>query len=139
MLIGQYKHNVDLKGRLIMPQKFRDDLGETYIVTRGLDSCLFVYPMKEWEELAERIKALPMAKGRELQRFFFANAEEVVTDAQGRMLIPANLRQYAGLKKEAVVIGSLTRVEIWDRHNWESACENLTGSAVEEAMMELGF
>ncbi|MBC8535181.1 division/cell wall cluster transcriptional repressor MraZ [Feifania hominis] len=139
MLIGQYKHNVDLKGRLIMPQKFRDDLGETYIVTRGLDSCLFVYPMKEWEVLAERIKALPMAKGRELQRFFFANAEEVVTDAQGRMLIPANLRQYAGLKKEAVVIGSLTRVEIWDRQSWENACENLTGSAVEEAMIELGF
>nr|WP_283243558.1 division/cell wall cluster transcriptional repressor MraZ [Feifania hominis] len=138
-MIGQYKHNVDLKGRLIMPQKFRDDLGETYIVTRGLDSCLFVYPMKEWEVLAERIKALPMAKGRELQRFFFANAEEVVTDAQGRMLIPANLRQYAGLKKEAVVIGSLTRVEIWDRQSWENACENLTGSAVEEAMIELGF
>ena len=139
MLIGQYNHNVDLNGRLIMPQKFRDDLGETYIVTRGLDSCLFVYPMKEWEVLAERIKALPMAKGRELQRFFFANAEEVVTDAQGRMLIPANLRQYAGLKKEAVVIGSLTRVEIWDRQSWENACENLTGSAVEEAMIELGF
>ena len=139
MLIGQYQHNLDTKGRLTMPQKFRDDLGESFILTRGLDSCLFVYSGAEWEVLADKIRALPLSKGRDLQRYFFANAMEVACDSMGRILIPQNLREHAHLDREAVVIGSLQRAEIWDKATWEKTCNNLTDDRIAEAMEELGF
>ena len=94
---GEYKHSIDAKGRLAMPAKLRDELGERFTVTKGLDGCLAVYPEKEWEGLEERIRSLPMSKSRDLQRFFFSAAFDAELDAQGRILLPANLRAYAGL------------------------------------------
>ena len=139
MMIGQYQHNLDAKGRLIMPQKFREELGTEFIVTRGVDSCLFVYSKEEWEQLAEKIRALPLSKGRDLQRFFFANAAEIECDGTGRALIPPNLRAYASLEKEVVVIGSGQRVEIWSKAAWEGECSALTSDRVIDAMEEIGF
>ena len=121
---GEYKHSIDAKGRLAMPAKLRDELGERFTVTKGLDGCLAVYPEKEWEGLEERIRSLPMSKSRDLQRFFFSAAFDAELDAQGRILLPANLRAYAGLSKETVVIGASNHAEIWDAVKWASGRVN---------------
>ena len=118
MLLGQYRHTIDAKGRVIVPAKFREDLGESFILTRGLDNCLSLYSLNEWALLEEKVKAMPMAKSREIQRFLFGNAFPVELDAQGRIVIPANLKTYAPLLKEVVVVGVSTRAEIWDAAVW---------------------
>jgi MraZ protein len=139
VLIGEFRHNVDPKGRLFMPAKFRDDLGENFIVTKGLDNCLFVYSIGEWKVLEGKIRALPLARSRDLQRFFFSGATEVEADKQGRILLPQNLRGYASLEKDAMIIGASNRVEIWNPDKWQSACEKLTSDMIADAMTELGF
>lgn len=139
MLIGQYQHSLDAKGRLIIPAKLRDSLGEQFIITCGLDHCLFVYSMKEWGVIEEKIHQLPLAQGRTLQRFFFANAMLAEVDSQGRVLLPLNLRKYANLAKEAVVIGTSTRAEIWDKDAWEQATGEINADDIAAAMAELGF
>lgn len=139
MLIGEYQHNVDPKGRVFMPAHFREELGGRFIATKGLDNCLFVYSIKEWSLLEEKIRSLPLSKARNLQRFFFAGASELEADKQGRVLIPQSLRNYASLTKEAMIIGASNRVEIWDKQKWELMCEGITPQAVAEAMDELGF
>lgn len=139
MLIGQYQHSLDTKGRMIMPAKLRESLGERFILTYGLDNCLFVYSMEEWALLEEKVQRLPLAKGRKLQLFFFANACEVETDSQGRILIPAALRKYAHLSKETVVIGASVRAEIWDKKAWEEASSGVTVEDVTQAMNDLEF
>jgi MraZ protein len=139
MLIGQYNHNIDIKGRVFFPAKFRDDLGETFVVTRGLDNCLFVYSFEEWTSLEQKIKNLPLSKARDLQRFLFSGACEVNVDKQGRILIPANLREHAGLTKEATVVGVSNRCEIWSTEKWEKATSSLEPDAIALAMEELGF
>ncbi len=122
MFIGEFKHSVDDKGRLAIPSKFRKGLGKGAIVTRGLDSCLFVYPVKEWKALAEKLAALPFSQGRnrKMQRFFLAGASDVEADAQGRVVLPEYLRTYAGISKEVIVVGLFDRVEIWDVDAWSS-------------------
>lgn len=122
MFMGEFQHNIDAKGRMIVPAKFRQELGERFIVTRGLDQCLFVYPMDEWEILEEKLKKLPLTKkdARAFTRFFFSGATECEVDKQGRINIPANLRAYAGLDKECVVIGVSNRIELWAKENWEA-------------------
>lgn len=119
--MGEFQHTVDPKGRLIVPAKFREGLGETFVVTKGLDNCLFVYPMEEWKNLEQKLKALPFtrADARAFVRFFFSGATECELDKQGRILLPSNLRQFAKLEKEVVVIGVSSRVEIWSREEWE--------------------
>lgn len=139
MLIGEYQHGMDVKGRVSFPAKLREGLGARFIVTKGLDNCLFVYSESEWQELEEKIRALPMSKARGLQRFFFAGAVDVEPDKQGRVLIPANLREYAGLSKDIMIIGASVRAEIWDKDRYEQSCSELTAEMVEEAMDELGF
>jgi MraZ protein len=121
MFMGEYRHAVDDKGRLIIPAKFREGLGETFVLTRGLDHCLFAYPRSEWTQLEQKLKALPFtrADARKFTRFFFSGACEVELDKQGRILIPSNLREFAGLKKDCVIIGVSTRVEIWCKDRWE--------------------
>jgi len=121
MFMGEYQHAIDPKGRLIIPVKFRDDLGENFVVTKGLDNCLFVYPMTEWKNMEDKLKALPFTKAdaRAFVRFFFSGATECELDKQGRILLPANLREYACLDKDAVLLGVSTRVEIWSKENWE--------------------
>ena len=136
---GEFRHAVDAKGRLFIPAKLRDALGERFTVTRGLDHCLAIYPEAEWRVLEERIRALPMSRARDLQRFFFSSAFDAELDGQGRILLPAGLRAYAGLQKDAVIIGALTRAEIWDSARWAEYNEAITEERVAEAMEELGF
>jgi len=122
MFMGEYQHSIDDKGRLTIPAKFRDALGPTFVITRGLDNCLFVYPQQEWAAMEQKLKALPLMKAdaRAFTRFFLAGATECELDRQGRVNIPANLREHAGLDKDCVVIGVSSRVEIWSKENWES-------------------
>lgn len=121
MLLGEFKHNLDLKGRIAVPAKFRGKLIGGAIITRGLDKCLFVFNVKEWEVLAQKLIALPLAQAnsRAFVRLMLAGAMDVEVDKQGRILIPDYLREYAGLKKEAVVAGLYNRFEIWDSENWK--------------------
>jgi len=121
MLIGEYQHGLDTKGRLFMPAKFRDEIGDKFIITKGLDDCLFVFSLKEWGVLEKKLREVPFTnqKGRAFVRFFVGGAAECEPDKQGRFLIPANLRQHAKLEKEAVIIGVSTRAEIWSKDLWE--------------------
>ncbi|MEK7110404.1 MAG: division/cell wall cluster transcriptional repressor MraZ, partial [Patescibacteria group bacterium] len=139
MFLGEYKHNLDIKGRMAIPAKFRDELLTGAIITRGLDSCLFVFPKKEWEKLAEKIVALPLAQAnsRAFTRLMLAGASDVELDAQGRILIPDYLRKYAGLAKETVVAGLYNRIEVWDAATWERYKQK-TESASEEIAERLG-
>ncbi|KAA0548034.1 division/cell wall cluster transcriptional repressor MraZ [Bacillus sp. BGMRC 2118] len=141
MFMGEYHHNIDTKGRIIVPSKFRDDLGTTFIVTRGLDKCLFGYPLDEWKILEEKLKALPLTKkdARSFTRFFFAGAIECEVDKQGRINISAPLLQYAGLEKECVVIGVSNRIEIWSKDSWEGFFSDSEESFAEIAENLEGF
>ncbi|MCM3441207.1 division/cell wall cluster transcriptional repressor MraZ [Metabacillus halosaccharovorans] len=122
MFMGEYHHTIDIKGRMIVPSKFREGLGETFVVTRGLDQCLFVYPMSEWNIIEEKLKALPLTKkdARAFTRFFFSGATECEIDKQGRVNIATPLLQYAKLEKECVVIGVSNRIELWSKSIWEN-------------------
>ena len=139
MLIGEYQHNIDLKGRVIVPSRFREDLGESFYVTKGLDSCLFVLSPQEWERLCSKVSSMPVSKARGLQRFFFSGAVEAVPDKQGRILIPQNLRSYAGLNKDITFIGASSRAEIWDSAKWHEFNSSLTQDSLAAVMDELNF
>lgn len=134
MLIGEYQHNIDQKGRVIVPVRFREDLGEHFYVTKGLDGCLFVLSPEEWHRLQEKIKSMPISKSRGLQRFFFSGAAELEPDKQGRILIPQNLRDHAGLTKDITFIGASSRAEIWDFGRWNEFNSALTEDSIAEAM-----
>ena len=120
MFMGEYSHNLDAKGRIIVPAKFRENLGESFVLTRGLDRCLFVYPKAEWHILEDKLKQLPLTKkdARKFTRFFLSGASEQEMDKQGRISIPQPLRSYANLSKECTVIGVSNRIEIWDADEW---------------------
>ena len=123
MLIGEYSHTIDNKGRMIVPAKFRAELGERFIVTKGFDGCLYGYSLEEWKSIEEKIKTLPLITGKDARnftRFFFSSAIECELDSQGRILITQNLREHAELVKEIVVIGVSTRIEIWSKEKWEA-------------------
>jgi MraZ protein len=119
--MGEYQHSIDDKGRLTIPAKFREGLGTSFVITRGLDKCLFIYPMQEWKVIEEKLKNLPFTKAdaRAFTRFFFSGATECEWDKQGRVNIPANLREHAQLVKDCVVIGVSNRVEVWSKELWE--------------------
>lgn len=121
MFIGEYNHSVDPKKRLALPSKFRKDLGKTVVVTRGLDKCLFVYPMKTWRELAEKLGTMPIGEShtRSFVRLMLAGATDTMMDSQGRVLVPDYLKEYAGLDKNVVVAGLYNRLEIWDDKKWD--------------------
>ncbi len=137
MLIGEFQHNIDAKGRVIVPARFREDLGETFYVAKGLDKCLFVFPPAEWARLQARICAMPISKARKLQRFFFSGAAELVPDRQGRVLIPQPLREYAGLVKDVTFIGAGGRAELWSTARWTAFNADLNEESIAEAMDEL--
>lgn len=143
MLVGQYNHNVDDKGRLSVPAKFREELGMSFIVTKGLDNCLFAYSKEEWAKFEEKLKSLPLTNpnARNFIRFFFAGATECEIDKQGRINLPQSLREYAGLTKEVSVIGVLTRVEIWDKEKWNNytSPENMDVDEIANQMSNLGI
>ena len=141
MLIGEYEHSLDAKGRLIMPAKLRIDMGEKFIVTKGLDGCLFAFSQKEWLNFESKLKALPLSdkNARNFVRFFLAGATECEIDKQGRFLIPSNLRTAANLEKEAVIIGVGTRLEIWNKDAWTSKDEEISADEIAENMTMLGI
>jgi len=128
---------------MIVPSKFREGLGEKFILTKGLDECLFAYSLEEWSNLEQKLKTLPFTDKdvRAFVRFFFAGANECELDKQGRILIPQNLRDYAKLEKELYVIGVSTRVEIWDKNKWEEYCrgDNISADKIAEKMAMLGI
>lgn len=123
--MGEFQHNVDAKGRLIVPAKYRELLGDQFVITRGLDQCLFGYPMNEWNKIEEKLKDMPVTKkdARAFTRFFFSGAQEVELDKQGRVNIPANLLSYAKIEKECVILGVSNRFEIWAKDAWETYFE----------------
>lgn len=141
--MGEFQHTLDEKGRMIVPVKFRDGLGTSFVVTRGLDKCLFVYPMSEWEMLEQKLKSLPMtrADARSFVRFFFSGATECELDKQGRILIPATLRDYANLTRDAIVLGVSNRVEIWSDTVWRDYSEDAAESFADiaEKLVDLAF
>ena len=143
MFIGEYEHSVDAKGRVIMPAKLREDIGEKFIVTKGLDGCLFAYSFNEWTNFEGKLKNLPLTNknARDFVRFFLSGAVECEIDKQGRFLIPGNLREYATLEKEIIIIGVGTRIEIWNKDEWKkySSDENISADEIAENMTMLGI
>lgn len=141
MLIGEYEHSLDVKGRLIMPAKLRADMGERFIVTKGLDGCLFAFSQKEWENFETKLKALPLSdkNARNFVRFFLSGATECEIDKQGRFLIPNNLRIAANLEKEVIIIGVGTRLELWNKTTWEKCDEDISADEIAENMSLLGI
>lgn len=142
MFMGEYNHTVDAKGRLIIPAKFREALGEEFVVTKGLDGCLFVYSQDEWKNIEETFRNTPLTTkdARKFSRFFFAGAASCELDKQGRILIPANLREFAGLEKDVVLAGVFNKIEIWSKERWmDEGCDDVDMDEVAERMAELGI
>jgi len=141
MFVGQYNHSMDAKGRVALPAKFRAELKKA-VVTKGLDNCLFVYPKKEWDKMAEKLAALPVAKAntRAFSRLMLAGAMEIEFDKQGRVILPEYLRSFAGLKKDVVVAGLYTRLEIWDQEAWLKYQKEMekNSNEIAENLNELG-
>ena len=140
MLFGEYAHNIDDKGRLIIPSKFREALGEPFVITKGLDHCLFVFSMAEWSVFQDKLSTLPISDkdARVFSRFFFAGAAECTLDKQGRVCIPPALRKYAGLEKESRIIGVSNRLEIWNAGVWEHYSD-MEADDIADKMAELGI
>ena len=141
MFMGEYNHTVDAKGRLIVPSKFREQLGNEFVVTKGLDGCLFVYPNSEWQSIEEKFRNISMTSkdARKFSRFFFAGAATCELDKQGRILLPSVLREYADLEKDVVLVGVLSRIEIWSKDRWLETNDYDDMDEVAEHMAELGL
>ena len=141
MFMGEYNHTIDAKGRLIVPSKFRETLGDTFVVTKGLDGCLFVYDNEEWGIFEEKLKSLPITnkEARQFVRFFLAGAAEVEVDKQGRILVPNVLREFAELNKDVVLIGVASRIEIWSKERFEGMTAYEDMDEIAEHMAELGI
>lgn len=142
MLMGEFNHNVDSKNRIIIPSKLRESLGESIIVSKGLDGCLYIYPKNEWKIFEEKLKALPMTNknARTFVRFFYSGATEINPDKSGRALIPKSLMEYANIKNEVVSVGMIDKVEIWSREKWEEYNDSkIDMDDIAEQMNELGI
>ena len=141
MFMGEYNHTVDTKGRLIIPSKFRELLGDEFIVTKGLDGCLFVFPQNEWQAFEEKLRTLPLTQkgARQFTRFFVAGATPCELDKQGRILLPATLREFAGLDKDVVLAGMLNRIEIWSKAKWTENTAYGDMDDIAEQMTDLGL
>ncbi|HIT71405.1 MAG TPA: division/cell wall cluster transcriptional repressor MraZ [Candidatus Scatovivens faecipullorum] len=141
MLIGEYEHSLDAKGRLIMPAKLREDIGEKFIITKGLDGCLFAFSLEEWKNFEQKLRSLPISNkdARAFSRFFFAGAIDCEIDKQGRFLISSNLREFAELTKEVVIIGMDSRLEIWSKDKWQNTDDEISADEIAEKMEMLGI
>lgn len=140
MFMGEYNHTIDAKGRLIIPSRFRELLGEEFVLTRGLDGCLSIYPMDEWVAFEEKLRALPLTNkdARTFSRFFVAGATTCQLDKQGRILVPQTLRQFAGLDKD-VVLTDLNRIEVWSKEKWSENCNYDDMDSIAESMQNIGI
>ncbi len=141
MFMGEYNHTIDAKGRLIIPSKFREVLGDEFVVTKGMDGCLFVFDNSEWQTFAEKLRSLPMIDKdvRQFTRFFLAGAAAVEVDKQGRILIPSVLREFADITKDAVLIGVGSRIEIWSKDRWDGTVTYQDMEDISKHMIELGI
>jgi MraZ protein len=141
MFMGEYNHTIDAKGRLIIPAKFRELLGEEFVLTRGLDGCIWIYPMDEWAAFEEKLKSLPLTvkNARAFARFFVAGAAYGELDKQGRVLVPGSLREFAHLDKDVVLAGNLSRIEVWSKEKWNENCNYDDMDSIAESMQELGI
>ena len=141
MFMGEYNHTIDAKGRLIIPAKFREVLGDEFVVTKGMDGCLFVFDNSEWQVFAEKLRSLPMIdkEVRPFTRFFLAGAASVEVDKQGRILLPSVLRDFAGITKDTVLIGVGSRIEIWSKDRWEGTVTYQDMDEISTHMVELGI
>lgn len=143
MFLGEYQHSLDTKGRITIPAKFRDELGLNFVATKGLDNCIFLYPSEEWNVIEQKLHSLPFTKAdvRSFARFFFSGASELELDKQGRIVLPLNLREYAAIEKEIIVIGVGSRIEIWAQERWESYNQvaESTYEQIAESLVDLGL
>ena len=140
MFIGEYSHKIDAKGRVIVPTRFHEDLGDRFVITKGLDGCLYIYPTKEWETFLEKLHSLPSNRDtRKLVRSFAASADVAEVDGQGRILIKTSLREYAGLGKDIVFAGTLNHIEVWDKTAWESENSMDDMDDIAEKLADLGL
>lgn len=141
MFMSEYNHTVDAKGRLIIPSKFREALGEEFVVSKGMDGCLFVYANEDWNAFEQKLTSLPLInkEARQFARFFLAGAAQVELDKQGRILLPASLRDFAGLDKDVVLVGVGSRIEIWSKEKWENITDDEDMDNIASAMEALGL
>lgn len=140
MFMGEYNHTIDAKGRLIVPAKFREQLGEVFVITNGNDGCLSIYSKEDWDLVLENLKALPGNRDkREIIRKVVAQANEVELDKQGRILVPQSLRESAGLEKDVVLAGVIDKIEVWDKTKWEAATDVDDIDDISERLAELGL
>lgn len=141
MFMGEYNHTIDAKGRLIVPAKFREALGDEFVVTKGLDGCLFIYSKEEWANIEEKFRNTPLTTkdARKFSRFFFAGAATCELDKQGRILIPPVLREFAGLKRDVVLAGVFNKIEIWSKERWQQESQYDDMDEVAEHMADLGL
>ena len=141
MFMGEYNHTIDAKRQLSIPSRFRELLGEEFVLTRGLDGCLSIYPMDEWVAFEEKLRALPLTNkdARTFSRFFVAGATTCQLDKQGRILVPQTLRQFAGLDKDVVLTGNLNRIEVWSKEKWSENCNYDDMDSIAESMQNIGI
>jgi len=135
MFMGQFNHTIDPKNRLFVPAKFREELGESFVITAGLDGCLYICTKSDFEEFASKLAQLPFTREtRELERFFMANAAECEQDKQGRFIIPTNLRELAGITKDIVFVGVISKIEVWSKERFEHQSPNASAEEIAEKM-----
>lgn len=141
MFKGEYSHKIDAKGRLIIPSRFRDELGESCVLTKGMDGCLAIYSQTSWKEFEDKLNTLPLTNkdARDLVRFFVSGATTCDLDEQGRILVPAGLRENAGLEKEVILAGTLNRIEIWSREKWTKVNEVADMDAIAQGLFDIGI
>ena len=141
MFMGEYSHTIDTKGRLIIPSKFREELGDEFVLTKGLDGCLSIYPMEQWKIFEKKLEALPLTNknARKFSRFFVAGATACELDKQGRILVPQTLREFAGLEKDVILAGNLSRVEVWSKEKWSENCNYDDMDSIAADMENMGI
>ena len=141
MFMGRYNHTIDPKGRLSIPSKYREILGDEFVVSKGMDGCLFVYANDDWKVFEEKLASLPLInqEARQFARFFLSGAQYVTVDKQGRILMPQDLREFAGLEKDVVLTGNLNRIEVWSKEKWSENCDYDDMDAIAEGMQEMGI
>ncbi|HPF43307.1 MAG TPA: division/cell wall cluster transcriptional repressor MraZ [Syntrophomonadaceae bacterium] len=143
MFLGEYQHSLDSKGRITIPAKLREQLGDRFVVTKGLENCIFLYPLREWQTIENKLRTLPFTRAdvRSFARFFFSGASELEVDKQGRTVLPSNLREYASIEKDLMIIGVGSRAEIWAVENWEKYIEGAEASYedIAASLVDLGI
>lgn len=139
MFYGEYKHTIDTKGRLFIPAKLREKLGDNFILSRGFDKCVCIYPKEEWENFTAKLEELPVAKERRVRRYFYAGSDEGSIDAQGRVTVNQNFRTFANLEKDVVIVGNRSHLELWSASAWEEEQNLFDNEDITNELIELGF